>query len=215
MRISELAARTGVPLATVKFYLREGLLMPGNATSATQAVYSDEHVRRLGLVRALAVQGLPLHKIKAVVGLVDDPRDDLFAVLGNAIAALPPYVDPPGDGDYPRARRILERLGQVYEPDFAAVAQLEQALAALEAAGLEMSDRRIDVYGRHIRDIAALDLELLPTASRRATVEAAVLGTALYEPVLTAMRRLAHQHLAARLFAGDGDTSDPIVQEPQ
>ncbi len=57
MRISELAARTGVPLATVKYYLREGLLMPGHATSATQAQYDDSHVRRLGLVRALAAQG--------------------------------------------------------------------------------------------------------------------------------------------------------------
>ncbi len=36
-------------------------------------------------------------------------------------------------------------------------------------------------------------------------MEAAVLGTALYEPVLTAMRRLAHQHLAARVF-GSGES---------
>lgn len=215
MRISELAARSGVPLATVKYYLRERLLMPGVATSATQATYDNEHVRRLALVRALAAQGLPLDKIKTVVGLVDDPRDDLFTALGRAIAALPPYVDPARDTDHPRARRVLGRLGQVYEPKFTAVAQLEQALAALEAAGLKMSDRRIDVYGQHIQDIAEFDLELLPTTTPHDTVEAAVLGTALYEPVLTAMRRLAHQHLAARLFAGARDTSDPTEQEQQ
>ena len=33
MRISELAATTGVPVHTLKYYLREGLLMPGEATS--------------------------------------------------------------------------------------------------------------------------------------------------------------------------------------
>ncbi len=52
MRISELVARSGVPLATVKYYLREGLLMPGETTSATQARYDEQHVRRLALVRA-------------------------------------------------------------------------------------------------------------------------------------------------------------------
>ena len=32
-------ARSGVPLATVKYYLREGLLMPGASIGATQADY--------------------------------------------------------------------------------------------------------------------------------------------------------------------------------
>lgn len=211
MRISELAARTGVPLATVKYYLREGLLMPGRATSATQAQYDDTHVRRLGLVRALAGQGLPLDKIKAVVALVENPGEDLFVALGKAVMALPPYVDDPPDADYPRTRALLERLGQLYDPKFTAVAQLERALTALDSAGLTMSDRRIDVYGEHIREIADLDVDLLPTTSRQETVEAAVLGTALYEPVLAAMRRLAHQHRAARTFstAVDSDRTQP------
>ena len=209
MRISELASRTRVPLPTVKYYLREGLLMPGRATSATQAQYDDRHVRRLGLVRALASQGLPLDRIKAVVALVDHPGGDLFEVLGRAIAALPPYVEEQpgsedatgtGDPENPRARRLLDRLGQLYDPRFAAGAQLEHALAALDAAGLTMSERRIDAYGQHIREIARFEVDVLPTTSPHTTVEAAVLGTALYEPVLTAMRRLAHQHLAAGMF---------------
>ena len=219
MRISELASRTGVPLPTVKYYLREDLLMPGRATSATQAQYDDRHVRRLGLVRALASQGLPLDRIKAVVALVDHPGDDLFEVLGQAIAALPPYVDTKpadtkpadaksagedpattGASEYPRARRVLDRLGQIYDSRFAAVAQLEHALAALDAAGLTMSERRIDAYGQHIREIARFEVGVLPTTSPQQSVEAAVLGTALYEPVLAAMRRLAHQHFAAGMF---------------
>ena len=53
MRISALATAADVPLATVKFYLREGLLHPGAATSATQASYDESHVRRIRLIRAL------------------------------------------------------------------------------------------------------------------------------------------------------------------
>ena len=209
MRISELVARTGVPLATVKYYLREGLLMPGATTSATQARYDEQHVRRLALIRALVGRGLPLNQVKIVVDLIDNRDDPLFTVLGRAIEALPPYApdaEPDaaaGCRDHPRARRVLERLGQIYDPSFAAVAQLERALTALEAAGLSMTDDRIDVYGRHIRGIAEIELALLPTTSRQDTVEAAVLGTALYEPVLSAMRRLAHQDLAAHIFLDD------------
>lgn len=220
MRISELAARTGVPLATVKYYLREELLMPGRATSATQAQYDDAHVRRLGLVRALAAQGLPLDKIKVVVALVEDPGEDLFVALGKAVMALPPYpgslsgADDSADAEYPRTRALLERLGQLYDPRFTAVAQLERALAALDSAGLTMSDRRIDVYGEHIRGIADLDVDLLPTTSRQETVEAAVLGTALYEPVLAAMRRLAHQHRAARTFSTAADPGGSGCTQP-
>ncbi|MFD6858978.1 MerR family transcriptional regulator [Rhodococcus sp. NPDC060090] len=220
MRISELAARTGVPLATVKYYLREELLMPGRATSATQAQYDDAHVRRLGLVRALAGQGLPLDKIKVVVALVEDPGEDLFVALGKAVMALPPYpgslsgADDSADAEYPRTRALLERLGQLYDPRFTAVAQLERALAALDSAGLTMSDRRIDVYGEHIRGIADLDVDLLPTTSRQETVEAAVLGTALYEPVLAAMRRLAHQHRAARTFSTAADPGSSGCTQP-
>lgn len=209
MRISELAARTGVPLPTVKYYLREKLLMPGTATSATSAEYDDGHVRRLALVRALAAQGLPLDKIKTVVDLVENPRDDLFTELGRAVAALPPYVQADRHADYPRARRLLASLGQLYDPRFTAVAQLEHALAALEAAGLTMDEQRLDAYGRHIRAIAKVDLDMLPTDTRESTIEAAVLGTALYEPVLTAMRRLAHQHLAAGAFASERSPSEP------
>lgn len=214
MRISELAAQSGVPLPTVKYYLREGLLMPGAATSATSAEYDDSHVRRLALVRALAAQGLPLDRIKTVVDLVDHPRDDLFTELGRAIAALPPYVESAADAEYPRARRMLESLGQLYDPRFAAVAQLEHALTALEAAGLRMDERRLETYGAHVRGIAEIDLELLPTRSREATIEAAVLGTALFEPVLTAMRRLAHQHLAAATFGAEKRSEPDSEPEP-
>src|SRR5690554_4687867 len=106
MRISELVQRSGVPLATVKYYIREGLLMPGEATSATQATYTEEHLRRLNLIRALTdVAGLPLQKAGIVIGLIEHPHSTLFETLGRAVAALPPYTDDAnGDGDYPRAK---------------------------------------------------------------------------------------------------------------
>ena len=199
MRISALAAEAGVPLPTVKFYLREGLLQPGVATSATQASYDESHVRRLRLIRALIGSvGLSVQQARAILELVDDPGDDLYVTLGRAVSALPPAVqEASGDDPYPRARRALEALGQVYDPHYAAVAQLESALAAAETAGMPISEERLLEYGHRLREIAAFDLERMPREPH-AAVEYTVLGTALYEPVILALRRLAHQDVAAR-----------------
>lgn len=199
MRISALAAEAGVPLPTVKFYLREGLLHPGVASSATQASYDETHVRRLRLIRALIGSvGLSVQQARAILELVDDPGDDLYGTLGRAVSALPPAVqEASGDDPYPRARAALQALGQVYDPHYAAVAQLESALAAAEAAGMPISEERLLEYGRRLREIAAFDLERMPREPH-AAVEYTVLGTALYEPVILALRRLAHQDVAAR-----------------
>ncbi|HEU4806627.1 MAG TPA: MerR family transcriptional regulator [Homoserinimonas sp.] len=203
MRISELVRRSGVPLATIKYYIREGLLMPGETTSATQASYDDEHLRRLGLIRALTdVAGLPLQKARIVIGLIEHPQPSLFETLGKAVEALPPYADANETADYPRAKAALEKIGQLYDPRYAAVAQFERALAAAESVGLAMSDERLLGYARQIMAIAELDLGEVPTGAVQDAVEYSVLGTALYEPIIVAMRRLAHQDLAARRFGG-------------
>ncbi|WP_051637251.1 MerR family transcriptional regulator [Rhodococcus sp. UNC363MFTsu5.1] len=207
MRVSELVERSGLPLATIKYYLREGVLMPGEPTSATQSSYGPPHLRRLALIKALAGAGLPIHKIREIIRLTDKPVDGLYDTLGRAVAMLPPYPDDAADTEareHPRARRLLERLGQVYDPAFPAVGQLERALKAVEDAGIPMTDERIDAYGRHIMGIAEVDLALMPTGSTQAAVEYAVLGTAIYEPVIAAMRRLAHQDIASRSFQPAG-----------
>lgn len=196
MRMSELAERTGLPVATIKFYLREGVLMPGALVSATRADYGELHVRRVGIARALTeTVGLSVQQVAEMFRLIDSREDDLFDTLGRALALLPPAVEPAAD--YPRARRVIEQLGQLYDPRYAAVAQLERALAAAEAAGIPMNDERLAVYGPHIRAIAEFEVAGVP-AGREEAVEYAVLGTAIYEPVIVALRRLAHEDVAAK-----------------
>ena len=88
-------------------------------------------------------------------------------------------------------------MGQLYDPHYAAVAQFERALAAVEAGGLPMSASSA-MPAHHVD--CELELERVPTASAQEAIEHTVLGMALYEPVIAAMRRLAHQHLAAQRF---------------
>ena len=201
MRISELAERSGVPVATVKFYIREGMLPRGESVSATRAEYGDEHLARLRLIAALAdVRGLPLSRVRDILALVDAPDDDPVETLGRAVGALPPYVES-GRDDYPHARTAIAQLGLTYDPDLTAVAQLDEALRALEGAGLDASPAALQRYGDAMRTVAAAEIAPVAEMSLDEAVPYAVLGTALYEPVMLALRRLAHHHL---LVAGNG-----------
>ncbi|MEN2741208.1 MerR family transcriptional regulator [Microbacterium sp. X-17] len=194
MRISELAERTGCSIPTIKFYIREGMLPRGTTTSATRAEYGPEHEGRLRLIHALAdVRRLPLSRVREILALVDAPGDDVVETLGRATGALPPYVE--DDGDHARARATIEALGLVYTPRFTAVAQLEAAIRGLEEAGLAWDADTVARYGRAMQAVAREEVAPIAAMSPAEAIRYAVLGTALYEPILLALRRLAHQQL--------------------
>src|SRR5437588_12239930 len=93
MRLAELAARSGVPATTVKYYLRLGLLHAGERQSATWSDYDDTHLRRLALIRALIdVAGLPLAAVRRILDVVDDESVPLHQALGTAQWLLSPAV---------------------------------------------------------------------------------------------------------------------------
>ena len=196
MLMSELSARTGAPVPTLKFYLREGLLHPGEALSRTRAAYDETHVRRVGVIRALTeTVGLSVQQARGVLEVIDEPGPSLYDAFGRALGNLPPTVAEADD--YPRARAVVERLGWAYEPRHVAVRQLEQALTAAAALGVPLADERLAAYAPHVRAIAEFDVSRIP-GDPDAAIEYAVLGTAAHEPVLAALRRLAHQDLAGR-----------------
>ncbi|MGQ9674485.1 MAG: MerR family transcriptional regulator [Chloroflexota bacterium] len=63
LTIEELAERVAVPVRTIRFYITEGLLAgPGGRGKA--AIYGEEHLLRLQLIRRLVDQHLPLKEIR-------------------------------------------------------------------------------------------------------------------------------------------------------
>jgi DNA-binding transcriptional MerR regulator len=108
MRISELAAATGVPVSTLKMYIRDGLLPRGKPTSRTQAIYDDSHIIRLQLVRTLQISySLPLTRIRQVVATLEArSSDDPFDVATEALASLSPV----GNGTANEMRGSLSRM---------------------------------------------------------------------------------------------------------
>jgi DNA-binding transcriptional MerR regulator len=73
LKMSELAERSGVSAATIKHYLREGLLPEPVRTSRNMAYYPPEFVERIRLIKRLQEQRfMPLRVIRGM--LEEDPR---------------------------------------------------------------------------------------------------------------------------------------------
>lgn len=65
MKIADLSALSGVMPATIRYYTREGLLPPPLKSGKTVAFYTQEHLDRLKLIKALQKkENLPLYFIK-------------------------------------------------------------------------------------------------------------------------------------------------------
>ena len=95
VKISELSHRSGVPLPTIKFYIREGLLPAGERTAKTQAVYGEEHLERLSLIRALKDEaGLSIATITNMLRASDASANDFVEA---AIDAIERPIGPPID----------------------------------------------------------------------------------------------------------------------
>jgi DNA-binding transcriptional MerR regulator len=203
MQMSELSRESGVPVATVKYYLREGLLPPGEATSATRATYGEEHLRRLRLIRALVEVGrLRLETVRTILGAVDDEDADLHHTVGAAHTALAPQ----GEASQ-RATDAVDRLLRRRRCRVPADSTNRQALAiafdALDRLGFAVQDPTLDAYADAAAAVARVDVDSVPTTEPpEQAVEHVVVGTVLFEPVLLALRRLAHEHLSSRRLAG-------------
>lgn len=208
MRISELSQAGDVPVATIKYYLRERLLPPGQATAANQSHYGQPHLHRLRLIRVLRdVADLPIATIREILAAVDDQTLPVHEVLGVAHTALAPPAPPHEDRLLADARveidALLDRLGWAVSAHAPARTALAHALASLRRLGRQDPPEGFRVYAEAADRVAAWELDhVAATGGRDQQVEGLVVGTVVYEAVLTALRRLAHEHHSALRFGG-------------
>ncbi|GAA1638832.1 MerR family transcriptional regulator [Kribbella alba] len=201
MWIAELSSRTEVPVATIKYYLREGLLPAGQAVGATRARYDESHVRRLRLIRALVgAGGLSLARVRGVLAEVDEESSELHEVLGAAHGALIPDAVPASPESLQRVDQLVANHGWRVHSGSPDRALLAGALDALEKLGYHLDDELLESYAAAAKQVADADVAHLPADDRARTVEAAVVVTALGGPVLLALRRLAQQDASARRY---------------
>ncbi|WP_433295311.1 MerR family transcriptional regulator [Actinoplanes sp. CA-030573] len=203
--MGELSRRSGVPIPTIKFYLREGLLPPGVATAANQADYDEEHLRRLALVRALIdVGGVSVAGAREVVAALRAYADDPFELLGSAQTAVTPRHRL--DRETPQWRAARERVGALIAergwlvpPESPQIDLVADALAAGEALGVSELFELLHEYATAADQLAAVEVRaVLDRPDPAGRMELVVLGTVFGEALFNALRMLAHQHESAR-----------------
>ncbi|MFD6657269.1 MerR family transcriptional regulator [Streptomyces parvus] len=216
MRIGELSRRSGVPVPTIKYYLREGLLAAGELTSPNQARYGPGHERRLRLIRALLdVGGLPLAAIGEVLRAMDDPGQPVHKVLGAAADRVTPTGGEAAGPDLEDAREevaeLVRRRGWQADERGTAAESLAGVLCALRRAGHGGYIDLLDVYADAAEPIARADLDYVQRrVAREDLVESVVVGTVLGEAMFGALRRLAHIDVSFRRFESPEHLSGPV-----
>jgi DNA-binding transcriptional MerR regulator len=224
MKISELSERSGVPIPTIKFYIREGLLPPGERTAKTQARYTESHLALLDLARILKDElGMSVPEVSRILA-ADPSRAAEFLDAGLAAIASSRRREARFDRqsqEFVRAAEIARELFDAAElappAKDTAVDDTIAALMRLERVWPEMC--RLDVlvrYANVAKEIARFEIpdDWDPDADALGTFKYAVLGTYLFEPLILALRRAAHSERAAVLARASKSARSDAPKKP-
>ncbi|WP_328331248.1 MerR family transcriptional regulator [Kribbella sp. NBC_00382] len=211
MRIAELSRISGVPVPTIKYYLRENLLPPGELTSPNQASYGDSHLHRLRLIRALVdLAHVPVAGVKEVLEGLDSPTMPLHDKIGRAHRAITPQ---PQLTSTPAAREaattqveeLLTSRGWSVEPDAPALNTLIETIAALNTLGQGHLAGFLDSYAGAVETFTDLEVAAVTSTPTTPTpdqiAEGVILGTILGETLIASLRLLAHESISAKRWS--------------
>jgi DNA-binding transcriptional MerR regulator len=135
LSIGQLAAASGCTVQTIRYYEQVGLMPKPARTAGNQRAYDRRHLERLGFIRHGRELGFPLHAVRDLLALADDPEH------------------PCGDADA-IARTQLEIVRRRMARLRALEAELERMLA--QCQGERIGDCRvIEVLADHGQCLAA------------------------------------------------------------
>lgn len=203
MKISELSRVSDVAVATIKFYVREGLLPPGELSHPNQASYSDEHVRRLRLIRALTEVGrLSVSAAREVIGAIDSdlPIANVFEIAQHTVSATMEDVEVE-----PSALERVDQLasGWHYTPSNPGRLAAAQVITAIGSIGHSYQPAWFARYTAAALLVAEADLdEIEALADRLSQAETVVVGTVLGDALFAAIRRIAQEHVTSLRYGG-------------
>jgi DNA-binding transcriptional MerR regulator len=227
LKVSELARRSGVTISTIKYYIREGLLRPGDVSAPNQAAYGEAHLNDLVLIRALRDHaGISISAIRRVLDAVAAAGSGSLEAGVHSVeverraGAEAPEIDP-GDPQYQRAwdalRVVFEERDWHCDP---ASLEVQELLAAMIAVGriwpYELPSggwARYAELGEHAASFEIPD-GWDPDRFPSETLRYAIVGTYLFEPVILAFRRVALSARSIRLQKARRELPDASASEP-
>lgn len=233
LKISRLAQRAGVPIPTIKHYLREGLIPRPLKTGRTMSYYDPECVDRIRQIKRLQSERfLPLSAIKKIIRSGKSIEDEL--ALGEAMMCISEVSAPerriPRDQIEKRSGysiadlEKMERLGLIhprktergkeYDPvDSRILALIRQR----EEAGfpLDYSLEMMSIYRKHIRTLVREDARLfacrlLPDASAREVAQYIREGDRALGAFMPLIREKLARENAERIIESMDGASRPL-----
>ncbi|TFD87991.1 MerR family transcriptional regulator [Cryobacterium lactosi] len=203
MKMAQLSTTSEVPVATIKYYLREGLLPAGEKSGPNQSLYGPDHLRRLRVIRGLLeVGGLSVAAAREVIDAIDSdlglahtfeiaqrtvsPEIDPEALSAQVVAQVDEvlsgwHVSPENPGRL-AAARVLQTFAELGQPD------LSGWVPAYAAAALAVAEADLD-------EVDARD-------DRESKTEMVVIGTVLGDALFAGLRRAAQEHVSSQRYSG-------------
>jgi len=211
MRMAGLSTTSKFPVATIKYYLREGLLPAGMTTGRNQADYGEEHVSRLRLIRVLqSVGGMSIAKVGELLAAVDTPELPLLEVLGTMQGNLTlPSSFEESEVEVTAASRQLDTMmesrgwaGWAHDPNRTEAARLIATWSRFSPTISPSAEAEtLNAYAEAAEIVAERDLDLVRQhADRDAMVDVAVVGTVVGDALFAVLRRLAQVHVSQKHF---------------
>ncbi|MEV6416345.1 MerR family transcriptional regulator [Kribbella sp. NPDC051718] len=205
MRIAELSRISGVPVPTIKYYLRENLLPPGELTSPNQASYDDTHLHRLRLIRALVdLAQVPVAGVKDILEGLDSPTMPLHDKIGRAHYAITPQrqltsTSDAHDAATTQVQELLASRGWSVHADAPALNTLIETVAALRTLRQDHLVSFLDSYAAAVETFTEIEVAAVETRrSPDQLAESVILGTVLGETLIASLRLLSHESISAR-----------------
>lgn len=205
MHLKELSRESGVSAASIKYYLREGLLQPGLTRHATLAEYGDEHLLRLRLIHALRnVVGLSVGRIRTLTALIDDPEVEFVNLLGKTQSLVLGY-DFKETREHPLTTDVVHSRGWP-DVDTDARQALNTHLQEMESLGLVPRPDLLESYAAAVDTVAQRDLSsITDTGNRDQAVLTVAVGVHQYSTLLVRMLALAQTSASLRRYGAGGD----------
>lgn len=214
MKMAELSKASGIPVATIKFYLRERLLPAGERTGPNQSRYGEQHLRRLQLIRGLLeIGGLSVATARGVIDAVDSelPLAHSFGVAQRAVSA---EINPGEVGV--EALAGIDRLIGGWHVSADNPGRLAAARVLETFASLGQRDERswFTRYAGAALLVAEADLDQVAArGSREAMAETVVIGTVLGDALFSGLRRAAQEHISTLRHPVPSEHHRPPIRE--
>ena len=205
MKMSELSKRSGVSVASIKFYQREELLPEPERSSPNQAQYDENHIDRLRLVRALIdVGGLSVAAVRNVLAAAeaDIPLDSAMGVAQRAIPGSIDLPELPSRG-VTKIDQLIKDLRWMVSYDNPGRGMAARVVDSYLELDHEEFLSGLPEYSRAAAIVADTDLATVALQPSRARMsETVVVGTVLGDVLFGGLRRMAQENAAHRLYSG-------------